>query len=405
MVTVSSHNPFRVQPLSPAATGNSINPPPSFHTVAGDDETTLNPLLPDLPSIPEAADQERDLPPIPTEERERNRARQPPRSPVITLDLPPPIHEEQPPAYTATPDIRHGESTLDLGPRRPFQQPRSTRSAASSPRPAQAGLTPSYTGPTAASSSSNFLTPSLTGTPFVQRRRNGHRPGLIQQLAGSLVDQLQNAAFGPSAGDGSVAQSSQGATSAPRHARSFSSFTPSPGPSTSPPPLPPRQTPSAPRLSSNSSGSRDTSPNTISRSTTSTTARSAAVSDFARDFYAAGTADVLIRVDSDLSSDDHHSRNQPRVVDGDISLELRMSSPRSNPRRRNSFDASQIATSSLEPHLQLQPSNSSPSLGTVDDSKPTSIPVPGHPLLRGGKLLVYPKGHTCSKCTSLSLVR
>ncbi|KAL1406300.1 hypothetical protein Q8F55_007996 [Vanrija albida] len=33
-----------------------------------------------------------------------------------------------------------------------------------------------------------------------------------------------------------------------------------------------------------------------------------------------------------------------------------------------------------------------------EDPTPTEAPVPGRPLLRAGQLLVYPKGHWCSKC-------
>jgi hypothetical protein len=33
-----------------------------------------------------------------------------------------------------------------------------------------------------------------------------------------------------------------------------------------------------------------------------------------------------------------------------------------------------------------------------DDGKPTTRPTPGHPLLRDGKVLVYPLGHECRKC-------
>ena len=38
-----------------------------------------------------------------------------------------------------------------------------------------------------------------------------------------------------------------------------------------------------------------------------------------------------------------------------------------------------------------------------DDGRPTTTPVPGHPLLRKGKLLVYPPGHECGKCAFASL--
>ena len=37
---------------------------------------------------------------------------------------------------------------------------------------------------------------------------------------------------------------------------------------------------------------------------------------------------------------------------------------------------------------------------TPDDGRPTRTPVPGHPLLNNGKTLVYPAGHECSKCMS-----
>lgn len=36
-----------------------------------------------------------------------------------------------------------------------------------------------------------------------------------------------------------------------------------------------------------------------------------------------------------------------------------------------------------------------------DDGRPTKTPVPGHPLLNGGRLLVYPPGYECPKCAFL----
>ena len=38
----------------------------------------------------------------------------------------------------------------------------------------------------------------------------------------------------------------------------------------------------------------------------------------------------------------------------------------------------------------------------ANDGRPTTTPTPGHPLLRGGKLLVYPPGFECFKCAFLS---
>jgi len=40
----------------------------------------------------------------------------------------------------------------------------------------------------------------------------------------------------------------------------------------------------------------------------------------------------------------------------------------------------------------------SPTLTVPDDGSPTRTPVPGHPLLRDGMLLVYPKNYLCPKC-------
>lgn len=76
------------------------------------------------------------------------------------------------------------------------------------------------------------------------------------------------------------------------------------------------------------------------------------LSDFAREFYAAGAG-------VSRSAEDLPQRPPPR-------------------------------------HLQTQ--NSIP-----DDGKPTRTPVPGHPLLNNGRTLVYPAGYECDKCLSLPL--
>ncbi|KAI9571995.1 hypothetical protein HD554DRAFT_2071109 [Boletus coccyginus] len=51
----------------------------------------------------------------------------------------------------------------------------------------------------------------------------------------------------------------------------------------------------------------------------------------------------------------------------------------------------------LPPRAASTPPRSPPST-VPDDGSPTRTPVPGHPLLRDGKLLVYPKDHLCVKC-------
>lgn len=426
MATISSHNPFRANPLSPNATGVSINPPPSFHSVAGDDETTLNPLAPDLPSIAEVDDPppERDLPPLPA-------------SPIITLD-PPPIQEEDPPAYTARPDLTHGESTLEHGPRRPFQQPQATGRPTPSPRP---GLTPSFTGPGLASS--YYLSPTPTGTTFPRPRR-----GLLNILVDALAPPFEQ--LSTSSGIGNLTAPDNARSQIPRQTRSFSSFT-SNSAASPPPPLPPRQNsftshPSSPNLG------RIRSPSTGSNSTTRTASTTSARSDFARDFYATGEAEGLLNLDSQSS--------HPRVPEqGNIGSPPPASwstPPGAQARRRNSFD-NQVMTSSCEtgsnsmtrsdfardfyaagegaellnlgsgsssgpqqlrnggsprPPVRRRSSfddvtptaTSSTAPPTVDDdNRPTTRPTPGHPLLRDGKILVYPKGHTCSKCTPFPL--
>ncbi|KIL58866.1 hypothetical protein M378DRAFT_288707 [Amanita muscaria Koide BX008] len=61
---MSTFNPFRANPLSPTSTGASVNtvtsynPPPSFHSVAGDDETTVFFDVDELPVISEEAEGE-----------------------------------------------------------------------------------------------------------------------------------------------------------------------------------------------------------------------------------------------------------------------------------------------------------------------------------------------------------
>ncbi|KZT36875.1 hypothetical protein SISSUDRAFT_1049288 [Sistotremastrum suecicum HHB10207 ss-3] len=51
-----------------------------------------------------------------------------------------------------------------------------------------------------------------------------------------------------------------------------------------------------------------------------------------------------------------------------------------------------------------RPAESSPSSSRAtndqNDGRPTTNPQPGHPLLRNGKVLVYPAGYTCHKCNN-----
>jgi hypothetical protein len=58
---------------------------------------------------------------------------------------------------------------------------------------------------------------------------------------------------------------------------------------------------------------------------------------------------------------------------------------------------SQQVHQSLPPRPASTPARSPPST-VPDDGSPTRTPVPGHPLLLNGNLLVYPRDHLCVKC-------
>ena len=57
----------------------------------------------------------------------------------------------------------------------------------------------------------------------------------------------------------------------------------------------------------------------------------------------------------------------------------------------------------LPPRAASTPPRSPPST-VPDDGSPTRTPVPGHPLLRNGNLLVYPRDHLCVKCVCLPIL-
>ncbi|KAF5357409.1 hypothetical protein D9758_005956 [Tetrapyrgos nigripes] len=55
-----------------------------------------------------------------------------------------------------------------------------------------------------------------------------------------------------------------------------------------------------------------------------------------------------------------------------------------------------------QPHANAYPPPSGPPPSQIpDDGRPTHKPVPGHPLLHDGKLLVYPTGYYCEKCHNM----
>lgn len=313
MATLSSpsRNPFRINPFSPNPTGNSSStdvtpPPPSFST----------PVTP------------------PTSEADR--------VPERNLGFEEPVDE--PPPYTMRPAMGEGEITIEQGPRRPFQPaPAPTPQAA--PRP-QALVSQ----PTGHSSYSSLS---------LRRDRPG---GLLHQLTGALnsvVDSLNERTQGGGYGGSSGAQrwnSYPGQQASPppppppaqQQQQYAPPSHPPPGPSTLavPPPLPPRR-----------------------HSTSLSAARSPPVSptpssDFARDFYAVGPADDIMRREGTYTPP-----------------------PGPPPGRRP------------VPDIPGRPSRPTSLTEQVpDDGRPTTQPVIGHPLLKDGKLLVYPEHHECDKC-------
>ncbi|KAG5715329.1 hypothetical protein E4T56_gene17189, partial [Termitomyces sp. T112] len=179
------------------------------------------------------------------------------------------LDEELPPAYTLTPDVQHGESTVQYGPQRPFQ---------AAPPPVQL-----HSRPTLQS------TPTITVQP-------PHTPSVLQQIRNTITSAIDDV--------------STGSSWSTYPGRPMSGY--DVGSSTNAPPLPPRP------------------------------ASTSSVSDFARDFYAAG----------------------PGSAD------------------------------TQQPHASTSASASTP----ISSVAPTTTPTPGRVLLRDGKMLVYPKDFLCHKC-------
>lgn len=104
----SDKNPFRQRAASSSATG-------SFQPDSGgtSDRRRSPSICPDSPERLEDPECHSEPPPLPP-----RGSRSEPHLPTDDL-----ISEDLPPAYTPAPDVLHGEATIELGPRRPFQQP------------------------------------------------------------------------------------------------------------------------------------------------------------------------------------------------------------------------------------------------------------------------------------------
>ncbi|GLB41421.1 hypothetical protein LshimejAT787_1000210 [Lyophyllum shimeji] len=231
----SAHNPFR----SPAATPNPTGPPG------------------------------------PSSSPPRPGAATPPRSAAASRNTPEAtgLDEELPPAYTPGPDVRHGETTVEYGPQRPFQP--APAPAPAPPRSPDPHPQPQYRPPP--TSPPSIPTYSAYQNQHQHQHQNQTIPSIRRQLA-ALTTQLTGLAVH------GVSSLSAGTTSRlspqPTVAVTGSSWAGYPGqqqrlhphytsPAAAPPPLPPRR--------ASISTSDPVSP--------------APLSDFARDFYAHGPAD------------------------------------------------------------------------------------------------------------------
>ncbi|KAF8075352.1 hypothetical protein FPV67DRAFT_629889 [Lyophyllum atratum] len=303
--TTSGRNPFR----SPAATPNTTGAPSSASS-----SSATHPARPNDSAVANLAHS----------------------------DEPTGLDEDLPPAYTPSPDVHHGESTVEQGPRRPFQP-------APPPPPAQPQPIPWQPPP---------QVPAIHVEPPLPFHTQGP-PSLLRQLVDTITTQLTGP--GPTYGRPGVSPQQTGSSSwsgfpgqqQQQHLQpNYASY--GAGPSTpdshspGPPPLPPR------RASNPASPASPTSP----------------ASDFARDFYAAGTGD---------------SNSQPNAGSSGYT-------PPPGPPPTTPPNSGHAPSSARPPPAPTPPS---------DDGRPTKSPTPGRPLLKDGKLLVYPKGFTCPKCHNI----
>jgi len=203
---------------------------------------------------------------------------------------------DEPPPYTPRADPRQGESTVEYGPTRPFQ-----------PTPAVSRADPVP----GSAHQPGFLS---SQTSNVSRRGRSLWQQLTDQID-QFADELERR--GNRANSNTQRAGTPWSSYPGRSLGNASSTLPPRRNAPPPPPRPPHR-----RTSSTSS----------------------LPSEFARDFYAAGTGDGL------FSNTGMPSREMPEH----------------------------------------------------EDRSPTMTPVPGRPLLRDGKLLVYPGGHTCEKCVCVS---
>ncbi|KAF4579167.1 GATA-type domain-containing protein [Pleurotus pulmonarius] len=397
----SPHNPFRSNQQTPVNTGSqapSSPPPPPFS---------------DTPSTAPSASAVSDTAPQsnghtsdpPAQSSQSNNRAQNPDTDDFGLDT------ELPPAYTPAADTYHGEATIEYGPVRPFQRP--------PPAPRiQPHLVPQPTGQSVASSTSWSQTPNVTSTP--SRRARGPI-SLLSDLAGELERQLTITAREISRPT-TYRQTGYSSTPPLQPSNTGRSWNAYPGQQQS------YQRPSHGPVTPNHTGYRPPPPprhpseqlhaRSVSSPATSPTIRSppapgSATSDFARDFYAAGAdASVVTEPTGNININASHStpnlqsspgayQPPPGPPPGRSGLYPPPSGPLPNSPRQYA------PPSGPPPPLPQRPRTTSPTPGSSsgsgsrpNDGRPTQVPTPGHPLMRDGKVLVYPNGYVCDKCNN-----
>ena len=302
----------------------------------------------------------------PTETNRNQPSAQATEAPSITLSSPPtsstsqsgpPPHSgfdstdlEEPPPYTPSASITSEETTIEVGPNRPFQ---TAQPSANPPRNGASQVRNQVTHSSPSSSSSLPLHSSSRPIP------SGRSTSVVQQLSDTFIDIVNN--LGSSVNNYANSSSfNQGGGNQRLMGHSNSNWSSYPGQNQrpAPPPLsnptprnaydfpPPPQHPLSPSASLH--------PPSLPTSTHSLPSMTNHSSDFARDFYAAGTGS------------------------GEALVTETVFTPPPGP----------PSSARQAPATQSIP----------NDGRPTSQPQPGHPLLKDGNLLVYPKGFECRKC-------
>jgi hypothetical protein len=128
-------------------------------------------------------------------------------------------------------------------------------------------------------------------------------------------------------------------------------------------------------------------------------ARPRMMSDFASAFYESGTGEPAHQATASISGSNGLNNGTPSFVpptgappSHTMHPSFSYAPPPGAPPSTSSWAA---------PPQQLQSPIASSSIAheeVPEDGRPTRVPIPGHPLLNDGRILVYPAGHECIKC-------